>query len=210
MKSSTASLIVSIWCLFILFKVEGQGRPDTVKLRNNYNTLKNLLSTDSANLDLLLDLAQTSRKLSNADEALLYLNQIKDLDSLHLEARSLEAYVLRDQGELQKSFDLWLRVGEEINQLPNAERIHYDLALLAMKLERYEVGISSLEKAIALDDTKANYFLNLGVCRARSKRLKEGCSDWKRAHELGATQAEALIRKYCPVTCKELFTNCED
>ena len=83
----------------------------------------------------------------------------------------VEAQVLRDAGDFRGAFDL---LGRAAEANPNSAEILYDYAMLAEKVERFDVLETSLRKVIQIKPDHAHAYNALGYTLAdRNLRLQE-------------------------------------
>ena len=103
------------------------------------------------------------------------------------------------------------RIAMEANDLPNA-LAHYDrlvniapynaLAWCDRGIARNVIhdddkAIADLEKAIELDPTLDQAYVNLAIVLFRQDRMQEGCHALQQAHDLGDRTIEELLTAHC-------------
>ena len=83
----------------------------------------------------------------------------------------VEAQLLRDANDFRGAFEL---LGRAVEANPNSAELHYDYAMLAEKVERFDVLETSLRKVIQLKPDHAHAYNALGYTFAdRNIRLQE-------------------------------------
>jgi len=81
---------------------------------------------------------------------------------------------------------------------PNSAEAYYQRGLLLGKeMHKYTKAIKDFTKAIKIKSDFAEAYYDRGVTYVILDDLKNSCTDWQKAKELGHNDAEALLEKYC-------------
>lgn len=64
-------------------------------------------------------------------------------------------------------------------------------------LKKYTKAIETLEKAITLNKNHSEAFAELAWANHQLKRKTEACDNWLKAKQLGNTEVEELLKRYC-------------
>tara|TARA_R110002072_G_scaffold301169_1_gene480385 strand:+ start:2421 stop:3251 length:831 start_codon:yes stop_codon:yes gene_type:complete len=64
-------------------------------------------------------------------------------------------------------------------------------------LSKYEKAFKDLNKALELNSSNSLALLDRGILNKLNGDKKEACSDWKKAEELGNSEARYYINKFC-------------
>ena len=104
----------------------------------------------------------------------------------------LEKYEIKDFAGALSDFTITI----EMN--PDMAEAYYSRGLLYGKeYHKYNKAIKDFTKAIKLKPDYAEAYYNRGVTYRILDDLKNSCTDWKKAKELGFEDADELIEKYC-------------
>jgi len=79
-----------------------------------------------------------------------------------------------------------------------AERVyHLEQAAVNLRVGRYEESIRILNQLIERENECAEAYRLLGLCHIQLKNTDEACGNFKKAKELGDSNVDELIAKYC-------------
>ncbi|MCX6163433.1 MAG: tetratricopeptide repeat protein [Ignavibacteriae bacterium] len=104
----------------------------------------------------------------------------------------LEKYEIKDFAGALSDFSITI----EMN--PDMAEAYYSRGLLYGKeYHKYTRAIKDFTKAIKLKPGYAKAYYDRGVTYRILDDIKNSCTDWKKAKELGFKEADVLIEKYC-------------
>lgn len=141
------------------------------------------VKSDELRFDAQLRIANLLATEKKLDEARKLLNGIPDLTSeQQAVALQVEANLLIQEKQLDEAYAILDRA---INTLPNTPEMIYDFAMLAEKVQRFDVMEQQLRKLILLKPDFAQAYNALGYTLAdRNERLDEAASLIEKALEL--------------------------
>ncbi len=81
----------------------------------------------------------------------------------------------------------------------NPQELTYrsELAVVNLRVGRYEESVKVLQETLKLDPSYAEAYRLLGIAQLQLKRNKEACISFVKAQELGDPNAGALLEKHC-------------
>lgn len=108
-------------------------------------------------------------------------------------------YYLRAQAALEaRQFQRVLDDLAKAIELNSKELIYYsELAVVNMRVGRNEEALKVLNDALAIDANYAEAYRLMGVAQLQMKNNKEACNLWQKALEMGDSNAQTLLDKYC-------------
>lgn len=108
-------------------------------------------------------------------------------------------YHLRAQAALEaRQFQRALDDLAKAIELNSNELTYYsELAVVNMRVGRNEEAIKVLNNALAIDANYAEAYRLMGVAQMQMKNNKEACNLWQKALEMGDSNAQTLLDKYC-------------
>jgi tetratricopeptide (TPR) repeat protein len=74
---------------------------------------------------------------------------------------------------------------------------YYNLGVKKISQKKYYIAIKYLKHSISLGNRTKDVFYNLGVALLFNDEKESACKSWSKALELGDTEAQGLIDKYC-------------
>ena len=106
--------------------------------------------------------------------------------------RGFSKFQLGEYEEAKEDFD------QAIRTYSNDAEVYFWRAYTKYKL-RYAPSseIADYSRAILLDSNYAEAYFNRGHARINNRQIRSGCSDLRKAYELGYEEAEPHIRIYC-------------
>lgn len=108
-------------------------------------------------------------------------------------------YSYREQAAMQsKQFQRALDdISKAIELNPGEITYRAELAVINLRVGRNEEALRVLEEAMTQEADNAELYRLKGLTLVQMKRQKEACEALAKAKELGHTQVDALIEKYC-------------
>lgn len=81
----------------------------------------------------------------------------------------------------------------------NPEDVTYraELAVINIRVGRYQEAVNVLKEAIVLDPNYSEGYRLMGIAQVQLKKNKEACASFAKAKELGDPNVDALIEKHC-------------
>ncbi len=81
----------------------------------------------------------------------------------------------------------------------NPEDLTYraELAVVNLRVGRYEEALNVLKTALEKDPNYAEAYRLMGIAQLQMKKDKEACASFAKAKELGDPNVDALIEKHC-------------
>ena len=70
-------------------------------------------------------------------------------------------------------------------------------AVMSLKTQHFKEAIKDFNKAIKCNPGYAAAYVNRGFAKKALNDDKSACKDWEKAYELGFTQAQQIMQKYC-------------
>ncbi|MFA5404389.1 MAG: tetratricopeptide repeat protein [Ignavibacteria bacterium] len=104
----------------------------------------------------------------------------------------LEKYEIKDFSGALSDFTVAIEMNSDLAE------VYFSRGLLFGKeFHKYSKAIKDFTKAIKLKPDYAEAYYNRGVTYRILDDIKNSCTDWKKAKELGFEDASILIEKYC-------------
>lgn len=98
----------------------------------------------------------------------------------------------------QKKFEEAITLFKKVDFLqPKYLDTYYLMGLSYGGLNDYKTALTWLDKAIEQDPNKAIYYYNRGIAKGQLGIHMDFCSDFKKALDLGFTDAQKMIDQYC-------------
>ena len=156
--------------LYLGQSAEKQGKDDQA-----LSWYRRVSEESEQHFDAQLRIAVVLARQNKLDEARQLLHNLKDLDDQNQAiAWQVEANLLTQAHQLQQAYDI---LQQAVSTMPNSASIVYDFAMLAEKLQRYDVMEQQLRKLIAMQPDFAQAYNALGYTLAdRNERLDEAVS----------------------------------
>jgi tetratricopeptide (TPR) repeat protein len=108
-------------------------------------------------------------------------------------------YYYREQAALKGK--QYQRALDDINTAIalNPKNMDYrsELAIVNLRVGRYEEAVKVLNEALIIDPKYAETYHLMGLCQLQLKQNNEACTSFAKAKELGDTTVDALIEKHC-------------
>lgn len=141
------------------------------------------ISQENHLFDAKIRIAGVLASQQKLEEARKVLHELPNLDNEQLAmAAQIEANLLAQAKRHQEAFDL---LANAIASLPNSSGLVYDYAMLAEKLQRFDIMERELRKLIAMNPDYAEAYNALGYTLAdRNERLGEAVTLIQKALEL--------------------------
>lgn len=127
-------------------------------------------------------------------QALYYYNELKKDEPNNPENYSKTAYALFKQGNYEKALDEY---NKAINLESDNAQFYFLRSLVYWKLGKLEKSNKDLSKAIKLNPNQHAAYNNLGLNLIQLKDTLNACENFKKAMELGNTNAIGNYNKYC-------------
>lgn len=108
-------------------------------------------------------------------------------------------YYYREQAALQaKQFQRALDdMAKAIELNPKELTYSSELAVVNLRVGRYEEAVKVLKGALEIDPGYAEAYRLMGIAQLQMKQKKEACASFAKAKELGDPNVDALIEKHC-------------
>ena len=108
-------------------------------------------------------------------------------------------YYYREQAALQaKQYQRALDDATKAIELNPKELLYRsELAVVNLRVGRYDEAIKVLKAAIAIDPKYAEAYRLMGIAQLQLKKNADACTNFAKAKELGDTNVDALIQKNC-------------
>lgn len=114
--------------------------------------------------------------------------QVNDLFYYYREQASFKAR------QFQRALD---DITKAIELNPTDLTYRAEQAAINLRVGHFDEAVKILQGAIAIDSTYAEAYRLLGVCQIQLKQQAEACASFAKAKELGDTNVNELIQKYC-------------
>ena len=88
-------------------------------------------------------------------------------------------------------------IAKAVELNPKELAYQVDQAVINLRVGRYEEAIEMLNRVLKAEPQYAEAYRLIGVCLVQLKRMDEACANFKKAKELGDTNTDDLIGKYC-------------
>lgn len=98
------------------------------------------------------------------------------------------------EGNYKESIDLYSKA---ISINPDFGPSYNNRAAAEVSLRRYDDALSDYDKAIELMPENAGSYYGRGLTKILMFKEEAGCKDLNEAKELGHTEAESAVEKYC-------------
>lgn len=135
---------------------------------------------------LLVELNQAQKGLDDINKVLL-----KDTGNIELQfAKGNALFLLKKFNEAEKAYEKVVSISPNDEAYSNLGNIKY------MKKD-FKSAISYYSTAIEINPKNPDYFFNRGISYYQLGKTENGCSDIKKASEMGHKQAEQTLKKYC-------------
>lgn len=149
-----------------------------------------------ANAPYLLERAQMRMKANQARGAMLDYDEyyravngkVNDLFYYYREQASFQAR------QFQRALD---DITQAIQMNPKELTYRAELAVVNLRVGRYEEAIKVMKEAIDIDPNYGEAYRLIGIARLQLKQDKEACDNFAKAKELGDPNVDALIEKHC-------------
>jgi len=106
--------------------------------------------------------------------------------------RGMDYYVTGDYKNAMADFDA------AIDQTPDLTyEIYFIRGNIKLKQLDYSGGVAEYTKCIAMKPAYAKAYYNRGLCKYYANLKSEACKDITKAKELGNTDVDPAVRKYC-------------
>ena len=116
-------------------------------------------------------------------------------DSYSYMNRAILKHELKEFEFAIKDFDLAMISDNKESSIK--DKIYYNKGNSLASLEDYYGAISSYKKAIDINSNYAFAYFQMGVCKYYISDISGGCTDFKKAKELGFNDADRVIKEYC-------------
>ncbi len=154
--------------------------------------LRSAIKSDVRNLDAAFRLASFQLEEGDAEEALLGLNRVIRQEPDRFEAYLLRAKAKSAQGDLpgaEKDLDLYL------TYFPDHHQAHYQKGIIQYEHGKYLDAIQSFNRALEMDDGKANYYFARGRAYATTGTTIYAEKDMAMALDLDPYNGEIWFEK---------------
>lgn len=98
---------------------------------------------------------------------------------------------------LEKKAEAMKHVKDAIAANPNNAEVYALKGEIELQQRQYKLALASLDKSIQLDNTVGSSYTFRGQAKFFTGNKKGACEDWKKAQELGDTECEEYLGKYC-------------
>jgi tetratricopeptide (TPR) repeat protein len=88
-------------------------------------------------------------------------------------------------------------IAEAIKLNPKELTYRAELAVINIRVGRYEEAVKAMQEALAIDPNYGEAYRLMGIARLQLKQQKEACEDFARAKALGDPNVDSLIKKNC-------------
>lgn len=88
-------------------------------------------------------------------------------------------------------------ISKAIEMSPNETLYKVELAVVNLKIGRYDDALSILTKIVEKDPKYGEGFRLIGLCYVQKKDMKKACENFHKAKALGDANTDSLIEKYC-------------
>lgn len=108
-------------------------------------------------------------------------------------------YYYREQASFHaKQFQRALDdINKAIELNPNELMYRAELAVVNIRVGRYEEAVKVLQETIAIDAKYSEAYRLMGIAQIQLKKNKDACANFAKAKELGDPNVDALIEKHC-------------
>ncbi|MFO8128866.1 MAG: tetratricopeptide repeat protein [Bacteroidales bacterium] len=128
---------------------------------------------------------------SGAVDAFTHVLEINPEDTLALLYRGLTYYLLQDFKRSIQDYNKALEID------PEYAKVYYNRGTVRGQMKDYTGAIKDFSKAIELKPGFTGAYFHLGHAYYFRGNVHEACYYWKKAGEMGFTDAERLIQEYC-------------
>lgn len=151
----------------------------------------------TANFDpYLLERAQANMNAGQARNAMLDYDayfkavngQVNDVFYFYREQAALKAR------QYQRALD---DIAKAVELNPTDLTYQAENAVVNLRVGRYEEAVQILNNILKADPKYGEAYRLLGLCQIQLKKTDEACGNFKKAKELGDSNADELIKKYC-------------
>ena len=156
-------------------------------LDNPYQRIS--IDSDPAN-----KLTNTHARTYNYDEAIADLDKTLRLFPNFAEAYYNRGTLLALSGKLPEAFE---DISKAIELNPEDLTYRAELAVVNLRVGRYEEALNVLKAALEKDPKYAEAYRLMGIAQLQMKKDKEACASFAKAKELGDPNVDALIEKHC-------------
>ncbi|MGL5957709.1 MAG: trypsin-like peptidase domain-containing protein [Phocaeicola sp.] len=112
---------------------------------------------------------------------------------------SAEFYFQREQAEIQCR--MYKQALDDINEAvamsPNEVIYWVEKGSVHIRIAQFDEATEALKKAIEINPSAGVAYRMLGYCMVQQKKMKEACTHFAKAKELGDEVVQTLIDKYC-------------
>jgi tetratricopeptide (TPR) repeat protein len=180
---------------------DSQGLIQNKQYNEAIPKLEAAVKLDSTIRDTYLLLYKAGYYAGNTETPKLYLKKAK---SVFLEDDEI-AYYLGKIYQTEKDYDNALiefncaiKYGKKNGEdYPIVYDYFASRGAVYLSQDKYEEALKDLNYSLTLNDTKGSVYANRGIVLYNLKKYDEACTSWNRAHELGITNVESYITKYC-------------
>lgn len=88
-------------------------------------------------------------------------------------------------------------ISKAIEMSPNETLYKVELAVVNLKIGRYDDALAILTKIVEKDPKYGEGFRLIGLCYVQKKDMKKACENFHKAKALGDANTDSLIEKYC-------------
>lgn len=88
-------------------------------------------------------------------------------------------------------------ISKAIEMSPNETLYKVELAVVNLKIGKYDDALAILTKIVEKDPKYGEGFRLIGLCYVQKKDMKKACENFHKAKALGDANTDSLIEKYC-------------
>lgn len=88
-------------------------------------------------------------------------------------------------------------ISKAIEMNPNELMYRAELAVVNIRVGRYEEAVKVLQETIAIDAKYSEAYRLMGIAQIQLKKNKDACANFAKAKELGDPNVDSLIEKHC-------------